>query len=51
MTSRCPIARDPKLPDSACTCGIPCTCDTDPYNCPQGQKLAQDIIKRKRLGT
>lgn len=25
----------------------PCTCDTDPYNCPVGQSLAIAIIDRK----
>lgn len=26
---------------------LPCTCKVDPYNCPQGQALAQAILDRK----
>lgn len=25
-----------------------CTCMTDPYGCPVGEKLVQDILKRKK---
>jgi hypothetical protein len=30
---------------------VPCTCHVDPYQCPRGQALVEDILKRKKQET